>query len=151
MLCYGKPQHQKEKKKKITLEPHALLARRVSLTLSRPLLGHKSDVSSKTFLNHFQRKPPAVFAADSFRRLARRATQLYDSQETASCCRQPDASFDALWSQCVARRRQCLANMKLFLSRLDCQLVWSPIQVRLRVRGGRTNGKSDQCHASLLT
>lgn len=54
------------KKKKITLKPHALLARTASLTPSRPLVGHKSDVSSKTFANHFQQEPPAVFAADWF-------------------------------------------------------------------------------------
>lgn len=63
MLYYVEPQH---KKKKITLKPHALLARTVSLTPSRPLVGHKSDVSSKTFPNHFQQEPPAVFAADWF-------------------------------------------------------------------------------------
>lgn len=60
-LHYGEPQH-------ITLKPHALLARAASLTPSRPLVGHKSDVSSKTFPNHFQQEPPppAVSAADWF-------------------------------------------------------------------------------------
>lgn len=56
--CCAKPQHQKgKKKKKTTLKPQALLARAAGLTLSRPLVGHKSDVSSKTFPNIFNENP----------------------------------------------------------------------------------------------